>query len=109
MLLNCPKIIYPINTHCIDPEIIPLHGDGSRNYDRSEKNVDGEVIVYIHQLVGEDKKGIIICGYKSSPKGLFRCLKSSKIRRIPNSKRPEIELKLLKKLNEEPSFVNWWI
>jgi hypothetical protein len=99
-------------------------GIGSCNLGISETLLsNGETAVYLHQQRESPRvvstsagfrniceQGIVVCGYKVNPTGIFKSLKSPKIRVIPDSEIPRVKSELMEKLKgKEPAYVNFWI
>jgi hypothetical protein len=98
-------------------------GTGSCNLGISETPLsNGETAVYLHQQREGQRvvqtsagfrnmleRGILVCGYKVVPTGMFRSFRAPKIRSIPNSEIPRVRSELMEKLKDNPpTYVNFW-
>ena len=119
-LREYPELIDPF----LDFEATRKHfGTGACNYGRQElKLSSSKILVYLNQQrEGLDvvstptglgricELGIIICGYKVRPGGLFGFLKKPRIKPIPECERKQakLELELANRL-EDIEYVDFW-
>lgn len=110
---------YPKESY--DPFMDPPQGRKFTNYSVNETEIEGNTLVYFHQETETDEmvntslgfrkmfsQGVVVCGYKVAPKGVFRLFRKPKIRIIPQSERPEIRQRLTEKLSSEPAYMSFW-
>jgi len=122
-LHDYPVLIDPF----LDLEATKQHfGTGSCCDSIGEKRLaSGDIVVYLNRQ-REGKKvvdtttgfgrvyeqGIVVCGYKTKPKGIFSFLRGSKIRLVPKEESRKVESELVDTLNVQGSskivFVDFW-